>query len=398
MVNTHHHMYQTLTRCVAHDSPLFGWLKSLYSGWAHLTGQDVYVSAKIAMSELLLAGVTTSSDHLYVYPNDVKLEDTIRAAEELGIRFHPVRGIMSKGVSKGGIAPDSLVEDEAEDLVDARRLIETYHDNSKHSMLRMSLGPCSQMVVTIDLMKESARMAREYLGVRLHTHLAENQEDVDYNYKTWNTRFGDYMNMTDWNQKDCWYAHCCMLNEDEQKMLAVNRIGIAHCPSSNLRLASGIAPIRAMLDRGVNVGLGVDGMASNDNTCMLSEARLAMFLQRSNGDPKAMSCREALRLATRGGAFNLGREDDIGQIVPGYSADLAAWRTDTLAFSGTGSDPIAALVLCATKAGNADFVMVNGRVVVKEGELLTVKDLRALILDHNERSKRICSFCVEHRD
>ena len=193
---------------MAHDMPLFGWLKSLYSGWSHLTSEDVFISAKIAMAELLLAGVTTSSDHLYVYPNDVTLDDTIRAAKEIGIRFHPVRGIMSKGISSGGIAPDSLVESEAEALVDAKRLIEEYHDNSKHSMLRMSLGPCSQMVVTIDLMKEAAKLARTYPGVRLHTHLAENQEDVDYNLQTWGTRFEDYMKTTEWDRGDCWYAHC----------------------------------------------------------------------------------------------------------------------------------------------------------------------------------------------
>jgi 8-oxoguanine deaminase len=363
--------------------------------------QDVFVSAKIAMAELLLAGITTSSDHLYVYPNDVTLDDTIRAAKEIGIRFHPVRGIMSKGKSSGGIAPDSLVEDEDAALLDAKRLIDQYHDNSRHSMLRMALGPCSQMVVTIDLMKKAAKLARSYEGVRLHTHLAENQEDIDYNVKTWGTRFKEYMEATDWNQGDCWYAHCCCLDEEEQKMLAKAGMGVAQCPSSNLRLASGIAPIRAMLDRGVNVGLGVDGMASNDNTCMLSEARLAMFLQRSGGDPKAMSCREALLLATRGGAFNLGR-DDIGQIAPGFSADLAAWRTDTLGFTGTGSDPIAALILCATKAGNADLVICNGRVhgrvVVKGGELQTVVDLPGLISDHNTRSSRICSLCEDLKD
>ncbi|KXZ46467.1 hypothetical protein GPECTOR_43g903 [Gonium pectorale] len=371
MVNTHAHMFQALNRCMAQDQTLHGWLKTLYPIWANHTGDSVYVSTLVSIAELILSGCTTSSDHLYIYPNDVKLDDTIRAARALGFRFHPVRGGMSAGVSKGGIAPDSVVEAEAAILEDMERCIRDFHDNSKLSMLRMSLGPASQKTVTNDLMVSSARLARKHEGVRLHTHLAENQEDIEYTHRLYGYRFGDYIKKVEWDQSDCWFAHCCMLNESERALFAERGIGVAHCPSSNTRLASGIAPIRQMLDQGVNVGLGVDGACSNDCQNLLAEARLAVLLQRAGGNPKQLGVRECLRMATVGGATNLGRADVLGQIAPGFAADLIGYKTaGNLAFAGTGADPLAALLLVQPSAGYVNWSIIDGHVVVREGVLM----------------------------
>lgn len=239
LVNTHHHMYQSLTRVIAQDDKLFGWLTSLYPVWNLMTGEDAYISAKLSMVELLWSGCTTSSDHLYVYPNDVTLDDTIRAARDVGMRFHPTRGAMSFGKSKGGLPPDEQVEDEEKVLADMRRLIEEYHDPNRYSMLRMGLAPCSPFSVSTELMASSANLAREYPAVRLHTHLAENQEDIDYSMKMFNCRPGEYIKRVGWDRDDCWFAHCCCLDEQEIKMFADRGVGISHCPSSNLRLGSG---------------------------------------------------------------------------------------------------------------------------------------------------------------
>lgn len=389
MVNTHHHMYQSLTRCVAQDSPLFNWLVSLYPAWATMTGADAYVSAKLAMAELLLSGCTCTSDHLYIYPNDVTLDDTIRASRHIGMRFHPTRGIMTLGRSKGGLPPDNVVEETDAALQDAKRLIEEYHDPARYSMLRVGIAPCSPFSVTNDCMVAAATLARQYEHVRLHTHLAENQQDIDFSEKTYGCRPGGYLKQVGWDKSDCWFAHCVMLDEDERKQFAECGLGIAHCPSSNCRLGSGIAPVRLLRDSGVNVGLGVDGSASNDSGNLLSEARLALLLQRGLlRDVKGLRVREALEIAIQGGARNLGR-DDIGQLAPGFAADFVAWKlTGSVSMAGGQLDPVAALLLCTP--GPVDMSVINGEPIIRGGCLLTC-DLEQLLREHAEASKRVCA-------
>ncbi len=386
LVNTHHHMYQTLTRAIpaCQNSELFGWLKSLYPIWAGLRAEHVYVSALTAMAELILSGCTTSSDHLYIFPNDCKLDDEIRAAEEIGIRFHAMRGSMSLGESKGGLPPDRVVEDERAILADSQRLIETYHDDRRYAMLRIGLAPCSPFSVTTTLMREAAAMARSY-GVRLHTHLAENQNDIDYSREVFGMRPGDYVQSVGWVGEDVWHAHCVKLNAAEIALFGRTGTGVAHCPGSNARLASGIAPVRAMIDAGVPVGLGVDGSASNDSGHLLAEARQALLLQRLGGDPAALSAREALELATRGGARVLGR-DDIGALAPGMAADFAAYNLEQVGFAGALHDPVAALLFCMPV--NADYTVINGRVVVRQGHLQTI-DLPVVLERHNRLARTL---------
>ncbi|MBI5669447.1 MAG: 8-oxoguanine deaminase [Chloroflexi bacterium] len=384
LVNTHHHMYQTLTRVIAQDLELFGWLKTLYPIWSRLTGEAVYVSAKLAMAELMLSGCTTSSDHLYIYPNDVKIDDEIRAAQEIGIRFHAARGSMSLGESKGGLPPDRVVEDEAAILRDTQRAIEQYHDANRYATLRVVVAPCSPFSVTPDLMREAAALARSY-GVHLHTHLAENDNDVSYSQTVFQKRPGDWAADVGWVGDDVWHAHCVKLDENEIGLFARTGTGVCHCPSSNMRLASGIAPVRQMLDARVKVGLGVDGSASNDAGHLLNEARQAMLLQRVGGNPAGLSAREALELATLGGAAVLGR-DDIGALAPGMAADIIAFRLDTVGFAGALHDPVAALAFC--QSPDVDMSIINGRMVVKDGALLTA-DVPVLVEQHNRLSKRL---------
>jgi cytosine/adenosine deaminase-related metal-dependent hydrolase len=336
------------------------------------------------MAELMLSGCTTSSDHLYIYPNDATLDDQIRAAQEIGMRFHAARGSMSVGESDGGLPPDSVVENEADILKDTRRLIEQYHDAKRHAMLRVVVAPCSPFTVSNDLMRESAVLARSY-NVHLHTHLAENDNDIDYSLEVYGMRPGDYAENVGWVGNDVWHAHCVKLNGEEIGLFARTGTGVCHCPSSNMRLASGIAPVRQMLDTGVNVGLGVDGSASNDSGHLLAEARQAMLLQRVGGDPSAMTAREALEIATLGGAAVLGR-DDIGALAPGMSADFAAFDLYQPGFAGALHDPIAALVFC--QSVNADITVINGKVVVQEGQLLTT-DMPVLMERHNAISKQL---------
>ncbi|HEX5690531.1 MAG TPA: 8-oxoguanine deaminase, partial [Roseiflexaceae bacterium] len=308
LINTHHHLYQSLTRAVpaAQDAELFAWLQTLYPIWARMRGQDIYVSAKLGLAELLLSGCTTSSDHLYIYPNDCTIDDEIRAAQDLGIRFHAARGSMSVGQSQGGLPPDRVVEQEDAILRDTRRAIETYHDAAPYAMLRVVVAPCSPFSVSRDLMRESAALARSY-GVSLHTHLAENANDVAYSLERFGQSPGEYAESVGWTGPDVWHAHCVKLETEEIGLFGRTGTGICHCPSSNMRLASGIAPVVEMLRAGVPVGLGVDGSASNDSGHLLAEARMAMLLQRVGGDPAALSAREALELATRGSARVLGR-------------------------------------------------------------------------------------------
>ncbi|MEL6150578.1 MAG: 8-oxoguanine deaminase [Chloroflexota bacterium] len=384
LVNTHHHMYQSLTRVIAQDLELFGWLKSLYPIWSGLTGHAVYISAKLAMAELMLSGCTTSSDHLYIYPNDCKLDDEIRAAQEIGMRFHAARGSMSVGESKGGLPPDSVVEDEPDILKETQRLIEDYHDADRHAMLRVVVAPCSPFTVSNDLMREAAALARSY-GVHLHTHLAENENDISYSEEVYGMRPGDYAENVGWVGHDVWHAHCVKLNTVEIGLFGRTGTGVCHCPSSNMRLASGIAPVRQMLDGGVNVGLGVDGSASNDAAHLLNEARQAMLLQRVSGNPAALSAREALEIATLGGAAVLGR-DDIGALAPGMSADFAAFRLDSAGFAGALHDPVAALVFC--QSVNADVTVINGKMVVQDGHITTT-DMPVLLERHNDISRRL---------
>jgi cytosine/adenosine deaminase-related metal-dependent hydrolase len=370
LVNTHHHFFQTLTRAVpgAQDAELFGWLRTLYPIWQRLTPEMLNVSAQAAMAELMLSGCTTASDHLYLYPNGGRLDDTIEAAHALGLRFHACRGAMSVGESDGGLPPDALVERADAILRDTRRVIETYHDGAPHAMLRIAAAPCSPFSVSPDLMRETAALAAAY-GVGLHTHLAESDNDVAYSRERFGCTPAEYAESNGWTGAHVWHAHCVKLDAHGVDLFARTGTGVAHCPTSNMRLASGIAPVRRMLDAGVPVGLGVDGSASNDSSHLLAEARQALLLQRVGAGPAALTAREALRMATRGGARVLGRHD-IGQLAPGMSADVVAFDLDDLAFAGAGHDPLAALVFCAP--ARVALSIVHGRVVIDGGTLLTV--------------------------
>ena len=384
LVNTHHHMYQSLTRVLAQENELFDWLQTLYPIWGGLRSEHVYTAARLAMAELMLSGCTTASDHHYIYPNDVQLEDEIRAAQEMGIRFHAARGCMSLGESAGGLPPDDLVECESEILHDTRRLIETWHDPAPGSMLRIVVAPCSPFSVTVDLMREAADLARAY-GVHLHTHLAENDKDIAFSLSTFGARPGQYAEDVGWVGDDVWHAHCVKLDDAEIDLFARSGTGVCHCPSSNMRLASGIAPLRQMLDRGVKVGLGVDGSASNDGGHLLNEARQALLLQRVAGNPAGLSAREALEMATRGGAAVLGR-DDIGSVAVGMAADIVAYRLDDIGLAGALHDPVAALVFC--QPTRVDLSIINGEIVIEDGELLT-SELPILIEEHNKLSAQL---------
>jgi cytosine/adenosine deaminase-related metal-dependent hydrolase len=386
LVNTHHHMYQSLTRAIpaAQNGELFNWLTNLYPLWAGLTAEMIHVSTLTAMAELILSGCTTSSDHLYIYPNDCKLDDSIEAAHKIGMRFHAARGAMSVGQSKGGLPPDRVVEEEDAILKDTQRLIETYHDSSRHAMQRVVVAPCSPFSVSQELMKESARMARSF-GVSLHTHLAENVNDIAYSREKFNMTPAEYAEDCGWVGPDVWHAHCVQLDDDGIHLFARTGTGVAHCPCSNMRLASGIAPIRKMLDRGVPVGLGVDGSASNDAGHMMGEVRQAMLLQRVGFGPDAMTARQALEVATLGGAKVLNR-DDIGAIRPGMSADIVMFRLDGIGMAGALHDPVAALVFCTPP--NVACSIINGKVVVRDGKLCTI-DLPVIIERHNALSLQL---------
>lgn len=386
LVNTHHHMYQSLTRAVpeAQDAELFGWLTNLYLLWSHLTPEMIRVSTQTAMAELMLSGCTTTSDHLYLYPNGARLDDSIEAAAQMGMRFHAARGSMSVGRKNGGLPPDEVVETEEAILHDSRRLVETYHDASRHAMLRVVLAPCSPFSVSRELMRESAQLARSY-GVSLHTHLAENDNDIAYSREKFGMTPAQYAEDLGWVGHDVWHAHCVKLDEHGIDLFARTGTGVAHCPCSNMRLASGIAPIRTMRDRGVPVGLGVDGSASNDGAHMLGEARQALLLQRVGYGPAAMTAREALEIATLGGARVLNR-DDIGAIAPGMSADIVAFDMRDVAYAGAGHDLVAALVFC--NPGRVAASLINGKVVVREGRLLPV-ELPQVLARHRELAKSL---------
>src|SRR6185369_13865767 len=392
LVNGHHHLYQSLTRGVgtAQGLGLFDWLKKLYPIWAGIDPDAVRVSAKLALAELVLSGATTVADHLYLFPNGVRLDDEIAAARELGVRFHPTRGSMSLGESRGGLPPDALVEDERAILADCLAAIERHHDPQPLSMLRVALAPCSPFSVTGELMRESARMARAHAGVRLHTHLAETLDEERFCREKFGRGPFEYAESLDWAGDDVWYAHMVHPSRSDIEGMARHGCGVCHCASSNMILASGIAPIRALCDRGVKVGLGVDGSASNDGNHMLGEARQAMLLQRVGwpgfeAPPGRMPAREALELATLGGAAILGRSD-IGRIAPGMAADLVAFRVDGIEHAGDLHDTVAALLACPPVT--AWLSVINGKIVVEGGRLAGV-DLPALVSEHNAHSRRL---------
>jgi cytosine/adenosine deaminase-related metal-dependent hydrolase len=386
LVNTHHHMFQTLSRAVpaAQEAELFGWLKALYPVWARLTPEAIRVSALTAMAELMLSGCTTSSDHLYVFPNGCRLDDTVSAAGDIGLRFHATRGAMSLGESRGGLPPDALTEDEDAILRDARRVIETFHDPAPRAMVRIGVAPCSPFSVTEALMREAARLARSY-GVRLHTHLAESAADLAYSREKFDRTPAEYAEALGWTGSDVWHAHCVHLDAAGIALFARTGTGVAHCPCSNMRLGSGIAPVRRMRDAGVPIGLGVDGSASNDGSQMLAEARQALLLARLSGDPGALSAREVLEIATRGGASVLGR-DDIGYLAPGMAADFVAFAVNGLRHAGAQHDPVAALVFCG--AADVATAVIDGRVVVSEGQLMTL-DLGPHVERHNRLAREL---------
>ena len=388
LVNTHHHFYQTLTRAVpaAQDCDLFGWLRTLYPVWSRLTAEGVRVSARMAAAELMLSGCTTSSDHLYLFPNDCTLDDEIEAVASMGLRFHATRGSMSVGESQGGLPPDSLVEREADILRDSERLIARHHDPRRHAMTRVSLAPCSPFSVSRDLMRESAALARCHPGVRLHTHLAENRSDVEYSLAKFGLTPGDYAESVGWVGHDVWHAHCVRLSDDSIAKFGRTGTGVAHCPCSNLRLASGLAPVCRMVKAGVPVGLGVDGAASNDASNLLHEARAACLVARvREEDAAAMTARQALELATRGGARVLGR-DDIGALAPGMCADFITFDLDRPGFAGAQADPVAALVLC--ECNQVDHSFIHGRAVVEEGRLVAA-ELPRLVEETNRVSRAL---------
>ena len=397
LINTHHHFYQTLTRAVpaAQDANLFNWLVTLYPIWARMQPEDIYISTITALAELALSGCTTASDHLYIFPNGSRLDDQIRAGLDIGLRLHASRGSMSLGESQGGLPPDSVVEDEEFILKDSQRLIEEYHDPKPGSVTQIVLAPCSPFSITGDLMKESAALARQY-GVRLHTHLAETEDEEQFCIELFGHRPVAYMEVVNWIGPDVWFAHSVHMNESEIGLYAESGCGVAHCPNSNMRLASGIAPILKMLTAGVNVGLGVDGSASNDGSNMIEEVRQAMLLSRLGAGLEGaslstdeasplMTARQALRMATRGGAAVLGR-NDIGSLEVGKCGDFFAVNLQQLNYAGALHDPLAALAFCAPV--KVDYTVVGGRLIVKEGQLQTV-ELQPHIEKHNQRAKRL---------
>jgi cytosine/adenosine deaminase-related metal-dependent hydrolase len=397
LVNTHHHFYQTLTRAVpaAQDANLFNWLKTLYPIWAKMTPDHIRISTKTALAELALSGCTTASDHLYLFPNGSLLDDEIQAAREIGLRLHASRGSMSLGESSGGLPPDSVVETEDYILKESQRLIETYHDPKPGAFTQIVLAPCSPFSVTGELMRQSAILAREY-GVHLHTHLAETQDEEAFCIELFGHRPVSYMQELGWVGDDVWFAHSVYVNPDEIGVYVKTGCGVAHCPTSNMRLASGIAPIMDMLGAGVKVGVGVDGSASNDGSHMLEEVRQAMMAARvragmmgaslsGEGTPVIMSARQALEIATRGGASVLGRSD-IGSLEVGNCADFFTINLNRLDYAGALHDPVAATVFCAPV--KVDNTIVGGKFVVKDGQITTL-DLPAHVRNHNNAAREL---------
>lgn len=388
LINTHHHFYQTLTRAVpgSQNEELFDWLVRLYPIWGELTDEAIEISTMTAMAEMILSGCTTSSDHLYLYPNNSTLDAQVRASTKIGMRFHVTRGSMSLGRSKGGLPPDHVVQEEDAILKDCQRVIETFHDPEKFAMVRVALAPCSPFSVTSELMRQAAKLARSYKNVMLHTHVAETRDEETFCQKMFGKRPAEYMQSVGWVGSDVWWAHSVFVSSDEMKMMAETGTGVAHCPSSNMRLGSGICPVREMVNTGVKVGLGVDGSASNDSSHMLTEARMALLLQRVLGGAANFSVSEALHLATQGSASVLGRPD-IGSLEIGKAADFIGVDLNTVSMAGGAvHDPLAALLLCTIE--RVSLSVINGRKVVQDGKLLTI-DLPNLIERHNSIAKEM---------
>ena len=396
LVNTHHHFSQTLTRAVpaAQDVNLFHWLTTLYPIWARMTPEDIFTSTQTALAELALSGCTTAADHLYLFPNGARLDDEIAAAHEVGLRLQASRGSMSLGESNGGLPPDAIVESDDAILRDSQRIIEHYHDPKPGAMVQIVLAPCSPFSVTADLLKQSAQLARQY-GVHLHTHLAETEDEEQFCLHKVGHRPVDYMQAVEWVGEDVWFAHAVWVQDAEINVLAKHHCGVAHCPTSNMRLASGIAPVQAYRAAGINVGLGVDGSASNDGSHLLAEVRTALLVARvkegitgysCSNDPHRtlMTAREALALGTRGGAAVLGRQD-VGSLARGKCADFCAINLNRLGFTGM-HDPVAAMVF--GQPVNVDYTVVAGKFIVKDGHLTTV-DARQLVEKHHKAAQRL---------
>lgn len=383
LINTHHHLYQSITRGVpkSQDALLFEWLQTLYPIWSHLRSDDVYNAARLGLAELAMTGCTLTSDHHYIYPNDVRLDDTIYAAQSVGLRLTATRGSMSIGESKGGLPPDTMVEDEQHILEDCVRVIDTFHQSHQGAMIQIGVAPCSPFSVSTDLMKNAAVLARDK-GVRLHTHLAENIEDIKYSMEMFNCLPGQYAAELGWVGEDVWHAHCVQLNNEEIQLFAQTATGVSHCPSSNCRLGSGIAPIADMLKQNVSVGIGVDGSASSDIAHLLNETRQSLLLQRVKYGADAITARQALYAATRGGAKVLGR-DDVGQLTQGYRADIAIWNLENL-HSGGSWDPVSALVLSGPQ--KVRDLMVDGNFVIKNN-LFTTIDFNEVIGNANKSTQ-----------
>ena len=389
LVNTHHHIYQNLTRAYPPmtDKPLFGWLQSLYPLWAAIDEEAVYASAFVGLAELALSGCTTSTDHLYLHPRhggDL-LSAEIAAARDLGMRFHPTRGSMSLSQKDGGLPPDDVVQDDDEILAASEAAVARHHDRSHGAMVRIALAPCSPFSVTEELMLRSAELA-ERLDVRLHTHFAENAEDDDFSIATFGCRPMDYLERTGWCSDRTWVAHCVMPNPDEVRRLGAAGIGVAHCPSSNLILASGLAPVVDLRAAGVKVGLGVDGSSSADSASLWLEARQAMLLAKLRSGAHAGTARMSLECATVGGAGCLGREGEIGVLAPGAVGDVAVWRLDGPVFSGAVADPVEAWLRCGPTS--AWYTVVHGKPVVEQGRL-THPQLGSVLADHTRHARRI---------
>jgi len=387
LVNTHHHLYQTLTRARAREQGLFGWLTELYPVWEGIDAEWERAAAAVGLAELALSGCTTTTDHHYVFPagRPGLLEAEIDAAREIGLRFHPCRGSMDLGASDGGLPPDRIVQDTDAALADTEEAVRRHHDATPGSMLRVAVAPCSPFSATERLMKESGALARR-LGVRLHTHIAETRDEEAFCAERFGRRPIELLEDLGFLGSDVWLAHAVHLSDDDVARLAATGTGVAHCPTSNLRLGSGIARTRELLDARVPVGLGVDGSASNDSGDLLSEVRQAMLVARAAGDPASLTAREALRIATRGGAECLGRAGDLGSLEAGKRADVALFGVDGLAFVGAGEDLVAALALCRPQS--ARHVIVEGRVVVRDGRLATA-DQDAIAAEGHRVARRI---------
>jgi len=387
LVNTHHHLYQTLTRARAQEADLFSWLRELYPVWSHIDAEAEYAAARTGLAELALSGCTTVFDHHYVFPRGSSgiVEAEVQAAREIGVRIVASRGSMDLGESDGGLPPDELVEDIDAVLADTERLVAELHEPDAGARVQIAVAPCSPFSVTKRLMTESATLARQ-LGLTLHTHLAETLEEEAYCMELYGCTPVEYLTDLDWLGPDVWCAHCVHLSSDDTADFADSKTGIAHCPTSNLRLGAGVAPVREYLDAGLRVGLGVDGSASNERGDILNEVKQALLVARGRGGPRAMTAREALRLGTRGGAEVLGR-DDIGSLEPGKRADFAVWRTDTLELCGA-DDPVAGLVFSAPH--RVDRLVVDGEDVVLEGALVHA-DQDEIARAHREHARRFAA-------